>query len=182
MSLLFSVRPPQKSDVSALLHPSLGELLVVCRKYQAKKLESKSRPPSESEQHPPDQYQEKEEKQKNKDKEKDKEEEDKEEPSATKTDGDDGPVKKRRKTLEGDEQSTAKVATINQEQLRMRAVLQQRRRKRKKARRNRLKRLKRYGVRDRLQTGWIHLLRPFRALLPKYRRRCWRENKHRLHI
>ena len=111
MSLLFSVRPPQKSDVSALLHPSLGELLVVCYKYQAKKLQSKSRPPSESEQHPPDQHHEKEEKQKNKDKEKDKEEEDKEEPSATKTDGDDGPVKKRRKTLEGDEQSTAKAAT-----------------------------------------------------------------------
>ena len=113
MSLLFSVRPPQKSDVSALLHPSLGELLVVCRKYQAKKLESKSRPPSVSEQHPPDQHQEKEKKEKDKDKEKDKEEKEKEkeEPSATKTDGDDGPVKKRRKTLEGDEQSTAKAAT-----------------------------------------------------------------------
>ena len=111
MSLLFSVRPPQKSDVSALLHPSLGELLVVCRKYQAKKLESKSRSPSESEQHPPDQHQEKEEKEKNKNKDKDKEEKEKEESSATKTDGDDGPVKKRRKTLEGDEQSTAKAAT-----------------------------------------------------------------------
>ena len=113
MSLLFSVRPPQKSDVSALLHPSLGELLVVCRKYQAKKLESKSRSPSESEQHPPDQHQEKEEKEKNKNKEKDedKEEKEKEESSATKTDGDDGPVKKRRKTLEGDDQSTAKAAT-----------------------------------------------------------------------
>lgn len=107
MSLLFSVRPPQKSDVSALLHPSLGELLVVCRKYQAKKLESKSRPPSESEQHPPEQHQDKEEKEKNKDKE----EKEKEEPSATKTDGEDGPVKKRRKTLEDDEQSTAKAAT-----------------------------------------------------------------------
>ena len=114
MSLLFSVRPPQKSDVSALLHPSLGELLVVCRKYQAKNLESKSRPPSVSEQHPPDQHQEKEkkeEKEKNKDKEKDKEEKEKEELSPTTTEGDDGPVKKRRKTLEGDEQSTAKAAT-----------------------------------------------------------------------
>ncbi|KAJ7390778.1 Ubiquitin carboxyl-terminal hydrolase 34 [Desmophyllum pertusum] len=53
MSLLFSVRPPLKSDVSALLQPSLGELLVVCRKYQAKKQEIKSRPPSESEQQQP---------------------------------------------------------------------------------------------------------------------------------
>ena len=95
MSLLFSVRPPQKSDVSALLHPSLGELLVVCRKYQAKKLESRSRPPSESEQHPPDQHQEKE----------------KEESSAAKTDGDEGPMKKRRRTLEGEEQVAGKTAT-----------------------------------------------------------------------
>lgn len=105
MSLLFSVRPPQKSDVSALLHPSLGELLVVCRKYQAKKLESKSRPPSESEQQPPDQHQEKE-KEKNEDKDKEKGES-----STAKTDGDDGPVKKRRRTLEGEEQAAAKAAT-----------------------------------------------------------------------
>ncbi|KAL9953976.1 hypothetical protein ACROYT_G041461 [Oculina patagonica] len=96
MSLLFSVRPPQKSDVSALLHPSLGELLVVCRKYQTKKQESRSRPPSESEQHPPDHTQEKE----------------KEESSATKTGGDEGPVKKRRRTVEGEEQAAgAKTAT-----------------------------------------------------------------------
>lgn len=115
MSLLFSVRPPQKSDVSALLHPSLGELLVVCRKYQTKKLESKSRPPTESEQHPPDQHQEKEEKEKNKDKEKDKDEKEKgketEKSSTAKADGDDGPLKKRRRTLDGEEQGAAKAAT-----------------------------------------------------------------------
>ena len=95
MSLLFSVRPPQKSDVSALLHPSLGELLVVCRKYQAKKLESRSRPPSESEQHPADQNQGK----------------DEEECLAKKTDGHGGPVKKRRRTVEGEEQAAAKTDT-----------------------------------------------------------------------
>lgn len=110
MSLLFSVRPPQKSDVSALLHPSLGELLVVCRKYQTKKLEGKSRSSSESEQHP-DQHQGKKEKEEHKDKEKDKEEKEKEESSTAKTDGDEGPVKKRRRTLEGAEQGAAKGET-----------------------------------------------------------------------
>lgn len=111
MSLLFSVRPPQKCDVSALLHPSLGELLVVCRKYQTKKLESKSRSPSESEQHPPDQHKGKKEKEDQKDKERDKEEKEKEESSTAKTEGDDGPVKKRRRTLEGEEQGAAKGET-----------------------------------------------------------------------
>ena len=95
MSLLFSVRPPQKSDVSALLQPSLAELMVVCRKYQAKKLEIKSRPPAaESEQQSSTQHQVK------------------EESSAAKTDGDDGPVKKRRRTLEGEEQASAKTAPV----------------------------------------------------------------------
>lgn len=95
MSLLFSVRPPLKSDVSALLQPSLGELLVVCRKYQTKKQESKSRPPSESEQQ-----------------QQQPSTQDKEESSGgAKTDGEEEPVKKRRRTLEGEEQAAASKAT-----------------------------------------------------------------------
>ena len=83
MSLLFSVRPPQKSDVSPLLHPSLEDLLAVCRRYQEKKSDSVkvARSASESEQ-----------------------QEENEESKGNKVEGDVEPVKKRRRTLEGEEQ------------------------------------------------------------------------------
>lgn len=93
MSLLFSVRPPHKSDVSPLLQPSLNELLVVCRKYQAKKLEAKLRSPAVESEQPPSQQQ------------------DKEESSAAKTEGDDGPVKKRRRTQEEEDEASAKTTS-----------------------------------------------------------------------
>ncbi|XP_027055599.1 ubiquitin carboxyl-terminal hydrolase 34-like [Pocillopora damicornis] len=93
MSLLFSVRPPHKSDVSPLLQPSLNELLVVCRKYQAKKLEAKLRSPAVESEQPPSQQQ------------------GKEESSAAKTEGDDGPVKKRRRTQEEEDEASAKTTS-----------------------------------------------------------------------
>ena len=88
MSLLFSVRPPQKSDVSPLLHPSLEDLLAVCRRYQAKKSDGvkTTRSPSESELQQED-----------------------EESKDIKVEGDVEPVKKRRRTLEGEEQIGCKV-------------------------------------------------------------------------
>ncbi|CAH3140586.1 unnamed protein product [Pocillopora meandrina] len=93
MSLLFSVRPPHKSDVSPLLQPSLNELLVVCRKYQTKKLEAKLRSPAVESEQPPSQQQ------------------GKEESSAAKTEGDDGPVKKRRRTQEEEDEASAKTTS-----------------------------------------------------------------------
>ena len=91
MSLLFSVRPPQKSDVSPLLHPSLEDLLAVCRRYQTKKSDGGkvSRSSSES-----DQQQEK------------------EESKAKRAGGDDEPVKKRRRTLEGEEEKSSQAESV----------------------------------------------------------------------
>lgn len=91
MSLLFSVRPPQKSDVSPLLQPSLNDLLAVCHQYQAKKSDSvkatrSSASESESQQ----------------------ENEESKDKKTEKTGGDEEPVKKRRRTLEGEEQTSSK--------------------------------------------------------------------------
>lgn len=88
MSLLFSVQPPQKSDVSALLHPSLDDLLAVCRRYQVKKSDvvKATRSASESEQ-----------------------QQEKEDSKSKKTEGNDEPVRKRRRTLEGEEPASSKV-------------------------------------------------------------------------
>lgn len=88
MSLLFSVRAPQKSDVSALLHPSLDALLAVCRRYQSKKQENVKATRSASES---------------------KQQQEKEDSKIKKTDGDEEPVNKRRRTLEGEEQTSSKV-------------------------------------------------------------------------
>ena len=40
MSLLFSVCAPKKSQISTLLHPSLEDLLLICRQHQEKKCKS----------------------------------------------------------------------------------------------------------------------------------------------
>ena len=92
MSLLFSVRAPQKSDISPLLQPSLDALLSVCRRYQNKKQENAkaTRAASETEQQ-----------------QKNEESEDK------KTSGEVEPVKKRRRTLEGEEQTSSKGASAS---------------------------------------------------------------------
>ena len=92
MSLLFSVRAPQKSDISPLLQPSLDALLSVCRRYQNKKQENAkaTRAASETEQQ-----------------QKNEESEDK------KTGGEVEPVKKRRRTLEGEEQTSSKGASAS---------------------------------------------------------------------
>ncbi|XP_073249595.1 ubiquitin carboxyl-terminal hydrolase 34-like [Porites lutea] len=92
MSLLFSVRAPQKSDISPLLQPSLDALLSVCRRYQNKKQENAkaTRAASETEQQ-----------------QKNEESEDK------KTGGEAEPVKKRRRTLEGEEQTSSKRASAS---------------------------------------------------------------------
>ncbi|XP_073249593.1 ubiquitin carboxyl-terminal hydrolase 34-like [Porites lutea] len=92
MSLLFSVRAPQKSDISPLLQPSLDALLSVCRRYQNKKQENAkaTRAASETEQQ-----------------QKNEESEDK------KTGGEAEPVKKRRRTLEGEEQTSSKGASAS---------------------------------------------------------------------
>ncbi|XP_048585971.1 ubiquitin carboxyl-terminal hydrolase 34 isoform X2 [Nematostella vectensis] len=39
LALMFSVEPPQKSDVSNMFQPSLDDILAVCRKYQNRKQE-----------------------------------------------------------------------------------------------------------------------------------------------
>lgn len=82
MSLLFSVHAPEKSQISTLLHPSLEDLLLICRKHQEKKCESTklTRSTSDCKQ----------------------QQQEKEEAKAPKGDTGGEPLNKRRRTLEGD--------------------------------------------------------------------------------
>ena len=94
MSLLFSVRPPEKSHISSLLHPSLENLLAVCRKYQEKKCDSvKAIRSGESE----------------------RQQQDKDKAKTTKGETGEEPLKKRRRTLEGEEQKDSKVESVGTE-------------------------------------------------------------------
>lgn len=94
MSLLFSVRPPEKSHISSLLHPSLENLLAVCRKYQEKKCDSvKAIRSGESE----------------------RQQQDKDKAKTIKGETGEEPLKKRRRTLEGEEQKDSKVESVGTE-------------------------------------------------------------------
>ena len=89
MSLLFSVHPPQKSDISHLLYPSLEELLAVCRRYQARKQEGLKAHRSSDSEHPPLPSGE--------------------ESQRKTSEAEEGPVQKRRRTLEGAEDDSSKT-------------------------------------------------------------------------
>ena len=95
MSLLFSIRPPDKSHISSLLHPSLEDLLAVCQRYQEKKYNSIKAARSA---HKPEQQQQ-----------------DKDEAKAIKAETGDEPLKKRRRTLEAEEQKDSKVESVVKE-------------------------------------------------------------------
>lgn len=92
MSLLFSVRAPEKSQISTLLHPSLEDLLSICRQHQEKKCESTK--PTRSTSDYKQQQQEKEEAKPHK--------------------GDTGgePLNKRRRTLEGEGQKDSNSESV----------------------------------------------------------------------
>ena len=87
MSLMFSMVPPQKSEVSNLLLPSLQELLAVCKRYQKFKQERLKTRRNSAE------LQEKDEKSQSK----------------LAAEGDQGPVKKRRRTDSPDAREQLKM-------------------------------------------------------------------------
>lgn len=95
LSLLFSASPPQKSDVSDMLLPSLKKLLAVCRKHQKTKRDSLK------EQHEKEAGK-KEEKAEGKDEETSDEEEDEETDDNDDDDGARAPPNKRRRGEDGE--------------------------------------------------------------------------------
>ena len=150
MSLLFSVRAPQKSDISPLLQPSLDALLSVCRRYQNKKQENAkaTRAASETEQQ-----------------QKNEESEDK------KTGGEAEPVKKRRRTLEGEEQTSSKGASASSDvpglARMMTALLFGKGRKSRVATKNNPQRVGQFGAQGHPLIVWTRSLKLFKAPSPK---------------
>lgn len=86
MTLLFTMVPPQRSEVSDLLLPSLEELQVVCKRYQKRKQERVNARKTSAEQ-----------------------KDDKDSSAKSTPEGDQGPVKKRRRTVSQDESEPSKT-------------------------------------------------------------------------